>query len=137
MIYTHTTAQFLKTLTITLTLTNTDSVSYIYAKRAHPLLGSTPYYIYKGKIAAGRYKINPRRRFCCITAAHGFKVAKFEHADSNVRNRPFETGRTTGQRSRSIDVIYARPRADRPEITLQQHKIRCKDNYFFVTSKLF
>ena len=35
-------------------------------------------------IAVGRYKINPRRRFCCITAASSFKVAKFEVTDSNV-----------------------------------------------------
>ena len=35
---------------------------YIYAKRVHPSVWSTPYYIYKGKFAAGRYKINPRGR---------------------------------------------------------------------------
>ena len=39
-------------------------------------------------IAAGRYKINPRGRFCCITAALRFKVARFDLTDSNVRKRP-------------------------------------------------
>ena len=29
-------------------------------------------------IAVGRYKINPRGRFCCITAALRFKFAKFD-----------------------------------------------------------
>ena len=57
-------------------------------------------------IAAGRYKINPRGRFCCITAALRFKVARFDLTDSNVRKRPFETGRTNGLRSRSIDVSF-------------------------------
>ena len=57
-------------------------------------------------IAAGRYKINPRGRFCCITTVLGFKVAKFDDTDSNVRKRPFETGRTSGLRSRSIDVSF-------------------------------
>ena len=32
-------------------------------------------------MAAGRYKINPRGRFCCITAVLGFKVAKFDLTD--------------------------------------------------------
>ena len=40
-------------------------------------------------IAAGRYKINPRRRLCCTTAVTGFKVAKFEHTDSNVKKTSF------------------------------------------------
>ena len=35
-------------------------------------------------IAVGRYKINPRGRFCCITAVSSFKVAKFVTTDSNV-----------------------------------------------------
>ena len=35
-------------------------------------------------IAVGRYKINPRGRFCCITAVFRFKVAKFDCTDSNV-----------------------------------------------------
>ena len=60
-------------------------------------------------IAVGRYKINPRRRFCCITAVDRIKVAKFEYPDSNVRKRPFETGRTNGLRSRSIDVYLVFP----------------------------
>ena len=57
-------------------------------------------------IAAGRYKINPRRRSCCITAVHRFKLATFEHTDSNVKKTSFETGRTNGLRSRSIDVSF-------------------------------
>ena len=32
---------------------------------------------------------------CCITAVCRFKFAKFEDTASNVRKRPFETGRTT------------------------------------------
>ena len=35
-------------------------------------------------IAVGRYKINPRGRFCCITAVSSFKFARFEQTDSNV-----------------------------------------------------
>ena len=51
--------------------------------------------------------------------------------------RRIETGRTNGLRPRYIAVFYAHPREDRLEITLCQHKFRCKDSYFFVTSKLF
>jgi hypothetical protein len=36
--------------------------------------------------------IHPRERFSCITPALGFKVAKFELADSNVRKRPSPLG---------------------------------------------
>ena len=32
-------------------------------------------------LAAERYKINPRRRFGCITAVSSYKVAKFELTD--------------------------------------------------------
>ena len=65
-------------------------------------------------IAVGRYKINPRGRFCCITAALRFKFARFVITDSNVRKRPFETGRTSGLRSRSIDVFkYSHPHIGR------------------------
>ena len=58
-------------------------------------------------IAVGRYKINPRRRFCCITAVSRFKFARFDPTDSNVRKRLLETGRTNGLRSRSIDDIQS------------------------------
>ena len=57
-------------------------------------------------IAAGRYKINPRRRSCCITAVSSFKFARFDYSDSNVKKTSFETGRTNGLRSRSIDVSF-------------------------------
>ena len=83
-IYTHSTAVPLMTitmtitLTLTLTLTKTYSDIYIYAKTVHPLLGIHLIIYIKGIIAAGRYKINPRRRLCCITAVLGFKVAKFD-----------------------------------------------------------
>ena len=45
--------------TITITLTITIHIR----KDSTPLERGTPYYIYKGKLAAGRYKINPRERF--------------------------------------------------------------------------
>ena len=45
--------------TITITLTITIHIR----KDSTPLEQGTPYYIYKGKLAAGRYKINPRERF--------------------------------------------------------------------------
>ena len=82
-------------------------------------------------IAAGRYKINPRGRFCCITAAYRFKFARFGNTDSNVRKRPFETGRTNGLRSRSIDVSFYVP-------TLTQVGFSgAKVNKIFETTKVF
>ena len=77
------------TLTLTLTLTKTYSDIYIYAKTVHPLLGIHLIIYIKGIIAAGRYKINPRERLCCITAVDRFKVAKFEYPDSNVKKTSF------------------------------------------------
>ena len=40
-------------------------------------------------MAAGRYKINPRGRFCCITAVSRFKFARFVITDSNVKKTSF------------------------------------------------
>ena len=60
---------------------------YIHKQRA-PSWGVHLIIYIKGLVAAGRYKINPRRRFCCITAALSFKVARFDLTDSNVRKRP-------------------------------------------------
>ena len=78
----------------------------IYAKIVRPLhWGSTPYYIYKGKLAAGRYKINLRRRSLLHNRCTWIKVAKFDNTDSNVKKTSFETGRTTGLRSRSTKLI--------------------------------
>ena len=95
-----------------------DSELYI-RKDSTPMLGVHLMIYTKGMLAAGRYKINPRRRLCCITAVDRFKVAKFDLTVSNVRKRPFETGRTTALRSRSIDVIYsAHPRMDRLKLCL-------------------
>ena len=76
--------------------------------------------------------------FCCITTASSFKFAKFEHAASNVRKRPFETGRTTALRSRSIDVIYrTRPRADRPYHAIITQYLGAKINIIFELPKIF
>ena len=55
----------------------------------------------------------------------------------NVRKRPSETGRTNGQGSLPSMFNEAHPHKNRPELTQSQHIIRCKDSYFFVTSKLF
>ena len=60
---------------------------YIRKERA-PSWGVHLIIYIKGLVAAGRYKINPRRRFCCITAVGRIKFAKFEATDSNVRKRP-------------------------------------------------
>ena len=49
----------------------------------------------------------------------------------------FETGRTNGQGSLLPIFNEAHPHKNRPELTQSQHIIRCKDSYFFVTSKLF
>ena len=54
--------------------------TYIRKERA-PSWGVHLIIYIKGLVAAGRYKINPRRRFCCTTAVFRFKFAKFDCSD--------------------------------------------------------
>ena len=88
---------------------NEDHYHFIYAKRVSPLLAYTLLYIIKGNWPQGDIKSTHVDALCCITAVSRFKFARFEQTDSNVRKRPFETGRTTGQRSHSIDVVKYPP----------------------------
>lgn len=49
--------------------------------------------------------IHPRERFSCIIPALGFKVAKFELADSNVMKTSFSKPALQQLKSHSIDVF--------------------------------
>ena len=96
----------------------------------------TPYYIYKGnKSGVGIQLSTHADALCCITAVLGFKVATFDLTDSNVRKRPFETGRTTALGSRSIDVLMRPSTRGQAGNRTRMHKIRCKDKHIFRTTK--
>ena len=111
-IYTHSTAVPLMTITmtitLTLTLTLTITLTALYIRKdSTPIAGNTPYYIYKGNVAAGRYKINPRERFLLHHRCTWIQSCEvWSYRQVTFRKRPFETGRTTALGSRSIDVIY-------------------------------
>ena len=93
------------------TLRHTDSLLVYIRKDSMPILWHTPYYIYKkGIMAAGRYKINPRGRFLLHHRCTWFpKLRSLVEQTVTLRKRPFETGRTTALRSRSIDVVLTCP----------------------------
>ena len=67
-----------------------DSFLRIYMQRACTFVGCTPYYIYKGDDSRRRdIKSTHVDASCCITAVLGFKVAKFDLTDSNVKKTSF------------------------------------------------
>ena len=86
-------------------------------------------YIYKER-GRGEYNIHPRERFCCITAASGFKVAKFEITDSNVKKTSFRDWPYNWPEVSSIDVKIYRP----PTL---RRTFRCKFTYIFLITKYF
>ena len=53
----------------------------------------------------GRDIIHPRERFSCITSVLGFKFARFDDTDSNVRKRPFSFGRALQTACRPPDSL--------------------------------
>ena len=82
----------------------------IYAKTVHPQNGVHLIIYIKGKLAAGRYKINPRERFLLHHRCIKIQICEVWLAQTvTFRKRPFETGRTTALRSRSIDVLLCPP----------------------------
>ena len=67
-----------------------DSFLRIYMQRACTFVGCTPYYIYKGDDSRRRdIKSTHVDVSRCITAVLGFKVAKFDLTDSNVKKTSF------------------------------------------------